>query len=355
MLSTKSRSPESALAWIGRLALVLILGTVGVSTSPQASAGVSSLLGGAKSAPGLVVDTTRVEPGVVRIDTEIPSARATGTGTGIVLSPDGVVLTNNHVIRGASTITVSNTGNAQSYPADVVGYDRKNDIALLQLRGATGLPVAPTADSSSVRVGDPVTAVGFAEGGGLTPASGNVRALNQSIVANDRLTGSSEQLSGLIDFGANVRPGDSGGPLVDRSGQVVGIVTAASETYQMTSTGGFAIPTNRALSVADSIRSGNSAGSVHVGPTGILGVAATSGGQGGVPVAGVLGGSPAEAAGLGSGDVITAVDGAQIADATALTDVIDRHHPNDTVSVTYLDGQRVSRTVPVTLADGPPN
>ncbi|WP_241011020.1 S1C family serine protease [Mycobacterium camsae] len=336
--------------------MVLILGTVGLSTSPQASADVSSLLGGAKSAPDLVVDTTPVEPGVVRVDTEIPSARATGTGTGIVLSPDGVVLTNNHVIRGATTITVSNIGNGQRYPADVLGYDRKNDIAVLQLRGASGLPVAPTADSSSVRVGDPVTAVGFADGRGLTPASGNVRALNQSIVANDQLTGSSEQLSNLIDFDANVRPGDSGGPLVDRSGRVVGIVTAASETYQMTSTGGFAIPSNRALSVADSIRSGNSAGSVHVGPTGILGVAVTSGGgQGGVPVAGVLGGTPAEAAGLRSGDVITAVDGTQIADATELTDVIDRHRPNDTVSVTYLDGQRVSRTVPVALADGPPN
>lgn len=348
MPETRSRPFVSAWHWILSLVLILVLGTAGLNAAHPASADV-------KLAPGLVVDTTRVEPGVVRIDTAIPAQRAVGTGTGVVLSPDGVVLTNNHVIRGAATITVTNTGNGQVYPADVIGYDRKNDIAVLQLRGAAGLPVAPTADSSSVRVGDPVTAVGFPEGAGLTPASGNVKTLNQTIVANDQLTGSSEQLSGLIEFGANVRPGDSGGPLVDRNGQVVGIVTAASETYQMTSTGGFAIPTNRALPIADSIRAGNSAGSVHVGPTGILGVAVTNGGPAGVPVTGVLGGSPAEAAGLGSGDTITAVDGTRLADATALTDLVDRHHPGDTVSVTYVDGQRVSHTVPVTLADGPPN
>lgn len=333
-------------------AFVLFLAGFGVG-APEASAG---LLDGVKTAPSLVVDTTRVEPGVVRIDTAIPFERATGTGTGIVLSPDGIVLTNNHVIRGATDITVTDIGNGQAYPADVLGYDRKSDIAVLQLRGAADLPVAPTADSASVRVGDPVTAVGFPEGGGLSPAGGAVQALGQSIVATDQSTGSTEQLSDLIAFGANVRPGNSGGPLVDNSGRVVGIVTAASETYRMVSTGGFAIPLNRALTIADAIRSGTPSGSVHVGPTAILGVGVSNdGGSGGVPVQGVLRGSPAEAAGLAGGDVITAIDGTRVPDGTVLTDVLDRHRPDDVVMVTYLDRERITRTVPVTLAAGPPN
>lgn len=357
MFSTNGAAvPESRWSRLCRpiliFAFALCVAGLGVG-APTASAG---LLDGAKTAPNLVVDTTRVEPGVVRIDTAIPFERATGTGTGIVLSPDGVVLTNNHVIRGATDITVTDIGNGQAYPADVLGYDRKSDIAVLQLRGAAGLPVAPAADSSSVRVDDPVTAVGFPEGGGLAPAGGAVQALGQSIVATDQSTGSTEQLSDLIAFGANVRPGNSGGPLVDNSGRVVGIVTAASETYQMVSTGGFAIPLNRAVAIANSVRSGAPTGSIHVGPTAILGIGVSNNsGSGGVPVEGVLRGSPADGAGLAGGDVITGIDGTRVPDGTVLTDVLDRHRPDDVVMVTYLDQQRTTRTVPVTLAAGPPN
>ena len=301
-------------------------------------------------------DTTRVEPGIVRIETTIPFQGAIGTGTGVVLSPDGIVLTNNHVVRGATMITATNVGNGQTYPAEVVGYDRKNDLAVLQLRGAADLAVAPTADSALVRIGDAVTGVGFPEGGGLTRAPGTVRALDQAIVANDDLTGSSEQLPGLIDFTADIRPGDSGGPLVDGDGDVIGIVTAASETYKMTSAGGFAIPLNQALPVADAIRSGAAPGSVHLGPTAILGVGVGNRREeAGVPVQGVLRAGPAAQAGLRGGDVITAIDDTPVTDATALTDILDHHHPDDTVTVTYLNGERTPRSVPVTLAAGPPD
>src|SRR5687768_3554689 len=112
-------------------------------SAPPAPADAPSLgSGGFRIAPVLAVDTSRVEPGVVRIDTTLGFQGAVGTGTGVVLSPDGVVLTNNHVIRGADQITVTNVGNGQTYPADVLGYDRKSDIAVLRLRGATNLPVA---------------------------------------------------------------------------------------------------------------------------------------------------------------------------------------------------------------------
>lgn len=310
----------------------------------------------AAAAPIPTADTARVEPGVVRIDSELRFQGATGTGTGVVLSPDGIVLTNNHVIRGADDIRATNVGNGQTYSVDVLGYDRKSDIAVLQLRGASDLPVAPITDSSGIRAGDVVTAIGFPEGGGLTRASGPVRALNQSIVANDDLTGSSEELTDLIDFDADIRPGDSGGPLVNPAGQVVGIVTAASQGYRMESTGGFAIPLNRALPIADAIRAGNAAGSIHVGPTAILGIAVGNArSNSGVPVQGVLRDSAAEQAGVTGGDVITAVDAAPIASATALTDVLDGHAPGDTVTLTLVDRQGGSRDVPVTLAAGPPN
>ncbi|MDP9168781.1 MAG: S1C family serine protease, partial [Actinomycetota bacterium] len=296
-------------------------------------------------------------PGTVRIDTEVPFQGAIGTGTGVVLSPDGIVLTNNHVIRGADTITATNVGNGQSYPADVIGYDRKNDIAVLQLRGATGLSVAPTVASAGVRVGDQVTAVGFPGGGGLTRSPGTVRGLNRSIVADDDLTGGAERLSGLIEFAADIRPGDSGGPLVDPNGNVVGIVTAGSESYRMDEAGGFAIPLDRALPIADAIRSDAPSGSIHVGPTGILGIGVTSAGRrtAGAPVDGVVRGLPAEQAGIAPGDVITAIDATPIGDATALTDVLDGHHPGDTVTVTYRDRGGNPRSVPVTLAPGPPD
>ena len=338
----RHQRPPAAIT--AALCSVLIILGFGVSLSPAAAA------------PVLTADTAGVEPGVVRIDTELRFQGAIGAGTGVVVSPDGIVLTNNHVIRGATNITATNVGNGQTYPVDVLGYDRKSDIAVLQLRGASDLPVAPTGDSTGVHVGDLLTAVGFPDGGALARASGTVRALGQRIVADDDLTGSSEELSDLIDFNANIQPGDSGGPLVDPSGHVVGIVTAASQTYQMKSTGGFAIPLSRALPIADAIRSDDPAGSIHVGPTAILGIGVGEArSSAGVPVQGVLRGSAAEQAGITGGDVISAIDAAPIADATALTDVLDQHTPGDTITATLINRRGTSRDTAVTLAPGPPN
>ncbi|AFM19890.1 trypsin-like serine protease with C-terminal PDZ domain [Mycolicibacterium chubuense NBB4] len=310
----------------------------------------------ASAEPVPVADTTAVEPGVVRIDTDLPVQGAVGSGTGVVLRPDGIALTNNHVIRGAADITATDVGTGRSYPVDVVGYDRKNDVAVLRLRGASNLPVAPTADSSTVRIGDPVTGVGFPGGGPLTRSPGTVRALGQNVTADDDFTGSSEQLDGLIGFDADTLPGDSGGPLVDSTGRVVGIVTVGSQTYRMTNAGGFAIPINQALATAEAIQAGNASGSVHVGPTGILGIGINDDRDpAGVVVQGVLRGSPADLAGLAGGDVITGIDAVPTPDGTVLTDVLDRHHPGDPVTVDYLDRARTAHSIPVRLAAGPPN
>jgi S1-C subfamily serine protease len=356
--SDKGLSRRSLPIMTAAVVSVCALAVLGVG-APAASADESSagrVLDGARMAPVLTADTAGVEPGVVRIDTTLQFQNAIGAGTGVVLSPDGIVLTNNHVIRGATDIRATNVGNGQTYTADVLGYDRKSDIAVLQLRGASDLPVAPTGGSSGVRVGDPVTAVGYPDGGDLARAQGTVRALDQNIVATDELTGSAEDLSNLIDFDADIRPGDSGGPLVDPSGRVVGIVTAASQTYRMKSTGGFAIPLDLALPIADAIRSGNASGSVHVGPTAILGIGVGSvRDEAGVPVRAVLRGSAADQAGVMGGDVITSIDGAPTVDGTVLTDVLDRHLVGDVVTLNLVDGQGNSRSVPVTLAAGPPN
>ena len=159
----------------------------------------------------------QVEPTVARIDTTINYQRAIGAGTGIVIDPSGTVMTNFHVVQGADSITATVAG--RSFPADLVGYDRNADVAVLQLRGAGGLPMALLGDSSQLAPGDPVVALGNARGSGspLTQEAGEVVAFGRTISAKDELTGSSNQLTGLIEFAAPVRAGRLGWPIGERS------------------------------------------------------------------------------------------------------------------------------------------
>src|SRR5215831_14375693 len=229
---------------------------------------------------------SRVSPGLVDVTSTLGYAGATAAGTGIVLTPNGEVLTNNHVINGATSVSVTDIGNGKTYKASVVGYDASHDIAVLQASGASGLTTASTGDSTSVRVGDGVVALGNAGGVGGTPAvaTGAVTALDQAITATDEGSGSSEQLTGLIETNAAIQAGDSGGPLVNSHAQVIGIDTAASTNYQFggngnggfggqggfggsgssgssnsaggSATQGYAIPINTALSLAKQIEAG---------------------------------------------------------------------------------------------------
>lgn len=283
-----------------------------------------------------------VEPAVVRIDTRIDYQHAIGAGTGFIIDPNGAVVTNYHVVAGADVITA--TAGGRSYPADLVGYDRSRDIAVLQLRGAGGLPVAPIGDAGSLSAGQPVVALGNAGGSGnpLTHESGTVTGFGRSISAKDELTGSYEQMTGLIEFAAPVRAGDSGGPLVNDAGQVVGVTVAATVNFRMGPGGaGFAIPINDAMATAGQIRSGTPSGSVHIGPPTLLGVGVSSGDQDpsvpGVILREVLRGGPAQAAGLHDGDVLLSIDGVRLDSATALTNVLDRHYPGDVVDLVWID------------------
>jgi S1-C subfamily serine protease len=297
-----------------------------------------------------------VEPAVVQITTRIDYQQAIGTGTGTVIDPGGVVLTNYHVVAGANTIT--GTVGGVDYAADLVGYDRQHDIAVLQLRGARGLPTAPIGDSNQVVVGEPTVGLGNARGVGapLTHETGPVTALNQTVNAEDTLTGSSEEVNSLIEVAADVVPGDSGGPLVNAAGQVIGVVTAASVTYQMGPGGeGYAIPINDAMAVAGQIRSGAPSATVHIGPPLLLGVGVGTQrrGEGGIVVRDVMVDGPAQRAGLAVGDVLTVLDGTSLDSATTLTYVLDRHYPGDVVDLTWIDRSGQQRTGKATLVSGP--
>ena len=262
----------------------------GAGSGSSGSGGSGS--GGASSGTVSAI-AAKVSPALVDVDTTVGTpTNQTGeaAGTGIVLSSNGLVLTNNHVISGSTSIKATDVGNRKTYVAEVVGYDRTHDVALIQLKNATGLQTAKLGDSTGVSLGDTVVGLGNAGGLGGSPsvAAGQVTALNQSITAQDESTGASEQLNGLIQTDADIQPGDSGGALVNSSAQVVGVNTAASAgfSFQTQEGQGFAIPINQAVTIAHEIQSGHNSSTVHIGPTAFLGVylnnpTSSNGGSGG--------------------------------------------------------------------------
>jgi S1-C subfamily serine protease len=310
----------------------------------------------------------RLEPAVVDINTEIQGSLGQigrGAGTGMLVSSSGEVLTNNHVIQGATKIEVSITGRSGTYEATVVGADPTDDVALLQVQGVSGLPTVTLADSSNLVLGQEVVAIGNALGQGGSPSvtEGTISALERSITVGGGLAGA--HLTGLIQMDAPIQPGDSGGPLVDSSGQVVGMITAASRSDfgQSSSSVGFAIPSNDALAIVQQIRAGNETSTIIIGPTGFLGVGVqdlnpdTAARLGlnvtsGALVLSVRPGTPAESAGITQESVITAIDGQKVASADALGTAIHQHDPGEQIQVTWVDGSG-AHTATVRLIAGP--
>jgi S1-C subfamily serine protease len=310
---------------------------------------------------------TQTDPGLVDINTTLGFQQARAAGTGMVLTSSGVVLTNNHVINGATSITARDIGNGRTYQAKVVGYDHSRDIAVLQLQGASGLQTVTLGNSTSASPGQKVVALGNALGKGGTPAvaTGHIASLGASITASDEGAGTSEQLTGLIHHNAGIQPGDSGGPLVNTAGQVIGINTAASShgtQVQRQQTQAFAIPINQAKAIAGQIEAGTSSTTVHIGPTGLLGVqilsadnAAANGIQAGAgaAVAAVVSGTPAAGAGLTQGDVIVSVDGQSVSSPEQLQSALGQHHPGDSVTIGWQDQTGQTQSASVVLANGP--
>ncbi len=300
------------------------------------------------------IATAAQKKGIVTIVSVLQYQNAESAGTGLVLSSDGEVLTNNHVINGATSITVSIASTGKSYRADVVGTDPSDDIAVLQLRDASGLTTANLGDSSDVSVGDAVTGVGNAGGTGtLRASSGKVTALGQSITATDNDGQDPEKLTGLIQTDAQIISGDSGGPLYNSAGEVIGVDTAASLNRTATTESAYAIPINKAVGIADRIESGTETSTIHIGLPAFLGVGLDPQTTSRALVSSPLGGGPAARAGITSGSVITAVDGTRIGTAASLKATLQKYQPGDKVSITWTDASGSTHTATVTLATGP--
>ncbi|MCU1579729.1 MAG: hypothetical protein JWP19_1933 [Rhodoglobus sp.] len=296
--------------------------------------------------------TSAQQVGVVTILTSLYYQQdAQAAGTGIVLSSGGEILTNNHVIQGATSIQVTVESTGQTYTADVVGSDTVDDIAVLQLEGATGLATASINANQAAAVGDAVTSIGNAEGtGNLVAATGPVSAIDQSITVSSDVTGAPETLYGLIQVNADVVSGDSGGPLLDANGRVIGMVTAASSGQRNIT--GFAITIGSALGVAQQIESGTGSANVTIGLPAFLGVTLGQGGLG-TTIVGTVPGSAAASAGLVAGDTITAVDGTAVTANADLSALIAAHAVGDQVTVAYTDSTGAAQQVVVTLGEGP--
>jgi len=337
--------------------------------SPSTGANLSLEQIANKVDPAIVDVVSVFDPAQIGTGTSNGSSsarRSEGAGTGMILTPTGEVLTNNHVIEGSTSLRITIQGRSGSYTATVIGADPTDDVALIQIQGVSGLPTVTLADSSSLTVGQRVFAIGNALGRGGTPTAteGTVSGVNRSITAGGGNT-MPEHLTGLIQTDATIAPGDSGGALVNSAGQVVGMITASARvgSFRPSSNEGYAIAINSALSVVNQIRSGQGSSSIILGKAGFLGVevrnlddaAAAQLGlnvSSGAFVSGILSGTPAAQAGLVRNSVITAIDGQKIDSADTLGPVLHGHKPGDRVQVTWVD-QSGTHTATVQLIAGP--
>src|SRR5882757_5110502 len=345
---TAAHQPEPAAATGGGTSVVSGQGSGSASAPPNPAQAADTSTTSA---------TTAQQVGVVDINTVLSYQGAEAAGTGMVLTSSGEVLTNNHVVAGATSIKVTAVTTGHTYSAKVVGTDPADDIAVLQLQGASGLKTVSTADSSKVAVATGDVAIGNAYGAGGSPSvvTGSIIALGQTITAGDASGGAVEQLSGLIETNAALQPGDSGGALVTSDGKVVGMNTAASASYRFQAASGvsFAIPINTALSIAKQMESGSAPNGGTLGTGAFLGVSVDRTQTGGAVIAGVPSGTPAQAAGMVAGDTITSVDGKAITLATDLTSALATHKPGDKVTVGWDDATGQHHTAVVTLASAP--
>jgi S1-C subfamily serine protease len=372
---------------------------------PSTAIPVPSSGGGAADASQQAI-LNKVEPGLVLINTTLQYNSEQAAGTGMVINQDGLVLTNNHVIEDSTSITALDLGNNHRYTGKIIGYDETGDVALIQLQNASGLRTVPIGDSSTVKTGASVLAMGNAEGqGAIVPAAGSVTGLNQTITASDS-GGSitSETLHGMIQTDANVVSGDSGGPLADAAGQVIGMDTAGSggNFPNAQSSDGYAIPIDTALSLARQIAAGQASSTIMLGYPAFMGIYIASGttsaspmaqaqqqeqgssgfgggfgGVGGTPscytddsglsvpdqianvssgtlIIGTICGSPAQAIGMTAGSVITAVNGHAVGSPSSLTAIVSKYKPGQSIDVTWVTPSGQHETHSLALTAGPP-
>jgi len=353
------------------------------SSSDAAPSTAARSVSQAKVDPSAIANNE--DPAIVDVTSTLAGQGGEAAGTGMILTSTGEILTNNHVIEGSDSITVKVSNGDRTYPAQVLGTDVVDDVALIQAEGASGLPTITLGNSSQLAVGDAVVAIGNAynKPGAPTVTSGAITGLNRAISVRSDL-GANEQLSDLVETNAQLEPGNSGGPLFDATGQVIGMNTAAAQGNipQGGTNDGYAIPVNDALTIVHQIETGRSNGNVSAGQTGqegFLGVDVSDGGSGGggfgggfgdggfggggggrfgnsgggggtgVVVSNVQSGSPADTAGLAQGDEIVSVDGQSITSANQLTQIISTKHPGDSVKIVWIDGSGDQQSASVRL------
>ena len=376
------------------------------SNGPNGTGG-GTIGGGGIGGAAVRKAVSAVRPELVDISSNLAYQGSQAAATGMVISSDGLVLTNNHVIDGTTKLYATLLGTGHKYSAIWVGYDATDDIAVIKLVGAHNLPTVPLGDSGQVKVGDRVIAIGNAYGADRNPAFvGSITGLNRTITASDSGAVTKETLHGMLQTNAGIVEGDSGGPLVNASGKVIGMDTAAAtgSLGATTQNVGFAIPINRALRIAHQIISGQSSPTVKIGSTGFMGVLvpsqaaseATNPAQqrqrqirqdesvpgGGVPpatsaclptdltagvpakvapvtsgalVIGQLCGTPADKAGIIAGDVITAVGDRAVTSPAQLTTVMSGFKPGMSVRVTWVEVDGASHTATLDLIPAPPH
>ncbi|MBA2308622.1 MAG: trypsin-like peptidase domain-containing protein [Pseudonocardiales bacterium] len=276
-----------------------------------------------------------VLPSVVQL--KIQGGGRSGAGSGMVLSGDGLILTNNHVVESAAAAGGSVTAvfqDGRTAPAQIVGRDPTSDVAVVKAQGIAGLRPIDLGNSESLRVGQDVVAVGSPLGLGGSVTSGIVSALDRAVSLGQ--SADRETVINAIQTDAAINPGNSGGPLVDRQGRLVGINTAiATVSSQGGSVGvGFAIPVNQAKRIAEELQKTGQATRPVLGVT-----IADAANDGGAQISELTPGGAAERAGLKVGDVITKLDNRRITDADELVAAVREHAPGDTVALTVGDRQ----------------
>jgi serine protease Do len=307
-------------------------------------------IGAKRNAEGPATPELRGRPGdrsfedfYKRFFEETPRRPVRAAGSGFVLSPDGYIVTNNHVVEDATDIEVK-LADGRELPAKVIGRDPKTDVALLKVE-ATGLPVIPLGDSSTLQVGEPVMAIGNPFGLEQTVTTGIVSATGRVI--------GSGPYDNFIQTDASINPGNSGGPLINARGEVIGINTAIFSRSGGSVGIGFAVPSSLAKSVITQLAEH---GTVERGWLGVsiqplskeLAKSFKRGDAGGALVSAVVEGSPAEKAGVKRGDVIVEFDGKRVAKSADLPRLVaDVHVGNDVPMVVVREGSEVRLTAKI--------
>jgi S1-C subfamily serine protease len=365
-------------AGVGGGIVAAVMGNGGGTTTVKEISAGPALINGTTNVEGVIA---KVLPAVVAIDTKsapsstgsfgLPGTQAQGQedqGSGMIITSTGEVVTNNHVIAGATTITVTLYGQTKALPATVVDTDPSNDVALLQITGGANLPTVSYANSDDVQVGDGVVAIGNALGLSLstpTVTQGIISAKGRTVTAGASGSGATETLTDMFQTDAAINPGNSGGPLVDSSGMVIAMNTAVAANSTGTSGAqgiGFAIPVNKIQNLLPGLRN-HSIGSASKSGTGFLGVSLETvtpqlrSTYGFVPTKGAVvtqleTGSPADQAGIQLGDVIVSLDGKTVSSADQLAVAIQGDKPGQSVKIGLYRGQN-QRTVTATLAANP--